>query len=153
MEFRNAFNDDQQGTLLALDCFKEYCCLICSKFSSQLSQFLCSMCMYVSTIEKIKIKYFLLNLFLQMSCLPLGNQEPTESFNVQLEAFILSFQVPLKISFNQDSDEDELYKKVSLILLEIIQQFVHQLNFQEENVEKVCRNTHTLSTFSYMIFY
>ncbi|KAL2748702.1 Fanconi anemia group I protein isoform X1 [Vespula maculifrons] len=109
LEFRNAFNDDQQGTLLALDCFKEYCCLICSKFSSQLSQFLCSMC----------------------------NQEPTESFNVQLEAFILSFQVPLKISFNQDSDEDELYKKVSLILLEIIQQFVHQLNFQEENVEKI----------------
>lgn len=76
-----------------------------------------------------------------MSCLSLGNQEPMESFNVQLEAFILSFKTPLNISFNHDSDEDELYKQVSLILLEIIQQFVHQLNFQEKNVEKVCRNT------------
>lgn len=87
-----------------------------------------------------------------MSCLSLGNQEPMESFNVQLEAFILSFKAPLKISFSHDSDEDELYKQVSLILLEIIQQFVHQLNFQEKNVEKVCRNT-LLLTFSYMIFY
>ncbi|XP_046836209.1 Fanconi anemia group I protein homolog isoform X2 [Vespa crabro] len=107
LEFRNAFNDDQQGTLLALQCFKEYCCLICSKFSSQLPQFIYS------------------------------NEKPMESFNMQLETFILSFKAPLKISFEQDSDEPEFYKQMSLILLEIIQQFVHQLNFYEKNTKKI----------------
>ncbi|KAI4477388.1 hypothetical protein M0804_012774 [Polistes exclamans] len=109
LEFRDSFNYDQQGALSALECFKEYCFLICSKFSSQLPTFLDSM----------------------------RNQESTDSFNEQLQTFILSFKAPLKMSFNQDSDDEEIYKQISLILLEIIQQFVHQLNFQDNNVDKI----------------
>ncbi|XP_015179338.1 PREDICTED: Fanconi anemia group I protein homolog isoform X2 [Polistes dominula] len=109
VEFKDSFNYDQQGALLALECFKQYCFLICSKFSSQLSKFLDSMC----------------------------NQESTDSYNEQLQTFILSFKVPLKMSFNEDSDDEEIYKQISLILLEIIQKFVHQLNFQDNNVDKI----------------
>ncbi|KAI4488492.1 hypothetical protein M0802_011598 [Mischocyttarus mexicanus] len=109
LEFEDSFNRDQQGALLALECFKEYCCLICTKFSSQLPKFLDS----------------------------IYNQESTGDFNEKLQTFILSFKVPLKISLNQDSDDEEIYKQMSLILLEIIQQFVHQLNFQENKVDKI----------------
>ncbi|KAK2584369.1 hypothetical protein KPH14_006755 [Odynerus spinipes] len=109
LKFRSFFYNDPEGALLSLECFREYCGFICSKFSSQLPQFLHNMCQI----------------------------EQTESLNTQLQAFILSLKAPFKMTLSQDHDEKEFFKQLSLMLLEIIQQFVHQLNFQEKNTEKI----------------
>lgn len=64
--------------------------------------------------------------------------EETQSFNIILQTFILSLKASFRMTFSQNFDRNEFYKRIPLILLEIIQQFVYKLNFQEKNTEKVC---------------
>lgn len=40
LDLNEVLNTDEQGTMLALECFKELCHLICTCFSSELSRFL-----------------------------------------------------------------------------------------------------------------
>jgi len=40
LNLNQVLDTNEQGTILALECFKELCCLMCTCFSSELSCFL-----------------------------------------------------------------------------------------------------------------
>ncbi|XP_011647262.1 Fanconi anemia group I protein [Pogonomyrmex barbatus] len=111
LDFKNILNTDEQGTILALECFKELCCLICTYFSSEISHFLNFIIPNEST--------------------------QTEKLNMQLENIIAILYTSFNEFFNEKEEHEENSKQILCILLDIIYQLTREINFYETNGDKV----------------
>ncbi|XP_076241855.1 Fanconi anemia complementation group I [Calliopsis andreniformis] len=109
LELNETLENDEQVAVLALQCFKEISCCICTSFSSELPRFL--------------------NAILRL--------EKTSTSNVdsQLQDVISSLKTYLLSSLAEE--EDDTKKKVSFLLLQIVEQFAYKINFETYNPEKI----------------
>ncbi|XP_076294996.1 Fanconi anemia complementation group I [Lasioglossum baleicum] len=111
LSLADVVEQDEQMTVLALQCFKEICYCMCTTFSTELPRFL--------------------NTILQsMSNFASGD------INLQLQKVVLSLNDCFVESVGQETDSNTK-KKVSILLLQIMEQFAYKINFAEFNGEKV----------------
>ncbi|EGI62534.1 Fanconi anemia group I protein-like protein [Acromyrmex echinatior] len=110
LDLNKVLDTDEQGTILALECFKELCCLICTYFSSELSQFL--------------------NIIIPKST-------QAENLNSQLENIIAAVQMSFRTFFTEEEKHEENSKQILGILLDIIYQLTQQINFCQINADEV----------------
>ncbi|KAK1122548.1 hypothetical protein K0M31_008998 [Melipona bicolor] len=105
----DALTDDEQVTILALQCFKEISCCICTLLSSQLQTFL-------NSLFEVRSK----------------KDSKSTNINFQLQKIIFSLNPYLKKFLTVEMDNNE-GKKISLLLLQIIEQFTYKINFEDYN--------------------
>ncbi|XP_018371290.1 PREDICTED: Fanconi anemia group I protein [Trachymyrmex cornetzi] len=110
LDLNKVLDTDEQGTILALECFKELCCLICIYFSSELSQFL--------------------NVIIPKST-------QAENLNSQLENITAAVRTSFRTFFSEEEKHEENSKQILGILLDIIYQLTQQINFYETNGDEV----------------
>ncbi|XP_012153284.2 Fanconi anemia complementation group I isoform X2 [Megachile rotundata] len=108
---KDALENDEQIAVLALQCFKEISCFICTLHSSELARFL---------------------------DLILSSRKDTISndVNSQLEELIFSLKVYLENSLIEETNTDEK-KKIPFLLLEIIEQYTYKINYEKYNSGKI----------------
>ncbi|KAL6423840.1 hypothetical protein ACFW04_010347 [Cataglyphis niger] len=111
LDFKKMLNEDEQGTILALECFKELCCLTCTYFSSELPQFL--------------------NVIIPT------RPTQSENLNAQLENMIAALRASFWTFFSEKEEHEENSKKILGILLDIINQLTQEINFHESNADEV----------------
>ncbi|KYQ49928.1 Fanconi anemia group I protein [Trachymyrmex zeteki] len=111
LDLNKVLDTDEQGTILALECFKELCCLICTYFSSELSQFL--------------------NVIIP------NESTQAENRNSQLENIIATVRTSFRTFFTEKEEHEENSKQILGILLDIIYQLMQQIHFYETNGDKV----------------
>ncbi|XP_018402667.1 PREDICTED: Fanconi anemia group I protein [Cyphomyrmex costatus] len=111
LDLNKILDTDEQGTILALECFKELCYLICTYFSSALSQFL--------------------NVIIP------NESTQTENLNLQLENIIAAVCTSFRTFFSKKEEHEENSKQILSILLDIIYQLMQQINFYETNSDEV----------------
>ncbi|CAL1679736.1 unnamed protein product [Lasius platythorax] len=110
LDLKKVLDADEQGTILALECFKELCCLICTCFTSELPQFL--------------------NVIIP------NRPTQSENTNAQLENMIAALRASFRTFFSE-KEEHENSKKILGILLDTIRQLTHEINFQETNSDEI----------------
>ncbi|XP_029669102.1 Fanconi anemia group I protein isoform X2 [Formica exsecta] len=111
LDLKKVLDEDEQGTILALECFKELCCLTCTYFTSELSQFL-------NVIIPIR-------------------PTQSENLNAQLENMIAALRASFRTFFSEKEEHEENSKKILGILLDIIYQLTQEINFHETNADEV----------------
>ncbi|XP_072767209.1 Fanconi anemia group I protein [Anoplolepis gracilipes] len=111
LDLKKVLDADEQGTILALECFKELCCLICTHFTSELPQ-------YLNVIIPIR---------------------PTQSENhtARLENMIAALRTSFRTFFSEKDEHEENSKKILGILLDTIHQLTQEINFHETNADEV----------------
>ncbi|XP_011882378.1 PREDICTED: Fanconi anemia group I protein isoform X2 [Vollenhovia emeryi] len=107
LDLNKVLDADEQGTILALECFKELCCLICTYFSSELPHFLSTVISNKST--------------------------QVENLNGQLESMTAALRASFRTFFGEKEEHEENSKKILGILLDIIYQLTQEINFYETN--------------------
>lgn len=111
LDLKKALDADEQGTILALECFKELCCLICTYFTSELSQFL--------------------NVIIP------NRSTQSENINGQLENMIAALRASFRTFFSEKEEHEENSKKILGILLDTIRQLTQEINFHETNGDEI----------------
>ncbi|XP_043519623.1 Fanconi anemia group I protein isoform X2 [Frieseomelitta varia] len=109
----DTLTDDEQVTILALQCFKEISCCICTLLSSELQTFL-------NSIFEVRSK----------------KDSKSTNINFQLQKIIFSLNPYLKKFLTVETDNNE-GKKISLLLLQIIEQFTYKINFEDYNSDQM----------------
>ncbi|XP_026674075.1 Fanconi anemia group I protein isoform X2 [Ceratina calcarata] len=110
----DAFSKNERAAVLALQCFKEISCWMCTSISSELPAFLNSI---LGTRSRV-------------------SQKSSSNVDSQLEEIILSLKPHLKAALVEDAESEEK-KKVALILLEIMKQFSYKINFEKHTSDKI----------------
>ncbi|XP_043789127.1 Fanconi anemia group I protein isoform X2 [Apis laboriosa] len=111
----NALTNDAQVTILALQCFKEISYCVCTLLSFELQTFL-------NSIFEIQSK---------KDTIP-------KDINFQLQEIIFSLKEYLEKFLTEDMNDDDK-KKVSCLLLEIIEQYTYKINFENYNSDKMLK--------------
>ncbi|XP_043247785.1 Fanconi anemia group I protein-like isoform X2 [Colletes gigas] len=111
LTLNDAFDDDQQVAILALQCFSEICSCICTSFSSELSHFL----------ERI---------------LRSKKDSVSKDVNLQLQEVVSSLSTYLIASLDEEVESDTR-KKIPFLLLQTLEQFTSKINFEKCDLEKV----------------
>ncbi|XP_033206109.2 Fanconi anemia complementation group I isoform X1 [Bombus vancouverensis nearcticus] len=109
----DALINDEQVTILALQCFKEISCCICTLLSSELPKFL-------NSIFEVQSK----------------KESKSTNINSQLQEIIFSLKSYLKKFLTEETHNDDR-EKVSLLLLQTIEQFTYKINFEDYNSEEM----------------
>ncbi|CAK9794572.1 Fanconi anemia group I protein [Anthophora plagiata] len=115
LNLNNALANDEQVTILALQCFKDISSSVCTLLPSELSRFL--------------------NAILQTK-----NDSVAVDVNSQLEDIIFSLKPSLIASLVEETDDNER-KKIPFLLLQIVEQFAYKINFETYNPEKILKCT------------
>ncbi|KOC59133.1 Fanconi anemia group I protein like protein [Habropoda laboriosa] len=115
LNLNDALANDEQVTILALQCFKEISSCMCTLFSSELPRFL--------------------NAILQTE-----NDSISVDINSQLQEIIFSLKPSLMASLVEETDDNER-KKIPFLLLQIMEQFAYKINFETYNPEKILKCT------------
>ncbi|KAL0110270.1 hypothetical protein PUN28_013728 [Cardiocondyla obscurior] len=110
LDLNQVLDTDEQGTILALECFKELCFLVCTYFSSELPHFLDT----VVSNESIQVKHS----------------------NAQLENITAALRTSFRAFFDKKEEHEENSKQILCILLDIIYQLTQEINFYETNSDK-----------------
>ncbi|GAB1869216.1 Fanconi anemia group I protein-like protein [Camponotus japonicus] len=110
-DLKKMLDANEQDTILALECFKELCCLICTCFTSELPKFL-------NIIIPIRLTQ-------------------SEDLNAQLESMIATLRVSFQTFFSKRDEHEENSKKIFGILLDIMYKLTQEINFHEINADKV----------------
>ncbi|XP_076166538.1 Fanconi anemia complementation group I isoform X2 [Ptiloglossa arizonensis] len=111
LTLNDVFEDDEQIALLALQCFKEICSCICISLPSELPRFL-------NQILRSK------------------KNSVSKDINSQLQELITSLNTYLILSLDKETDNDTR-KKIPILLLQILEQFMFKINFEKCKLEKV----------------
>ncbi|XP_036145444.1 Fanconi anemia group I protein isoform X3 [Monomorium pharaonis] len=111
LDLNKFLNTDEQGTILALECFKDLCCLMCTYFSSELSRFLDVIVPNKST--------------------------QVENFNGQLENMTAALRTSFRTFFSEKEEHEENSKQILSLLLDIIYQLTQEINFYETNGDEI----------------
>lgn len=111
LDLKKALDADEQGAILALECFKELCCLICTYFTSELPQFL--------------------NVIIP------NRSTQSENINGQLKNMIAALKASFRTFFSEKEEHQENSKKILGILLDTIRQLTQEINFHETNGDEI----------------
>ncbi|XP_071633870.1 Fanconi anemia group I protein isoform X1 [Temnothorax longispinosus] len=111
LDLNKVLETDEPGTILALECFKELCCLICTIFSSELPHFLDIVVPNKST--------------------------QAENLNAQLENMTAALRASFRTFFSEKEEHEENSKQILSILLDVIYQLTREINFYETNGTEV----------------
>ncbi|XP_032678232.1 Fanconi anemia group I protein isoform X3 [Odontomachus brunneus] len=111
LDFKKVLDMDEQGSILALECFKELCCLICTTFSTELPRFL-------------------------NDIVP-DDQNQSDNLNAQLVVMISALRTSFRTFFGEKEEHEENSKKIFCTLLDIIRQLTQEINFYETHDDKI----------------
>lgn len=112
LDLNKVLETDEQGTILALECFKELCYSMCTYFSSELSHFL--------------------NVIV-----PNKPTQAENNLNTQLENVTAALRASFRTFFSEKEEHEENSKQILCILLDIIYQLTQEINFYETNGDEV----------------
>ncbi|XP_011335090.1 Fanconi anemia group I protein homolog isoform X2 [Ooceraea biroi] len=111
LNLKKALDKDEPGTILALECFKELCCLVCTYFASELPQFL--------------------------GAIVTNRLNQAETLNGLLENVTAALRASFRTFFNEKEEHEENSKKILSILLDVIRQLTQEINFYETDGDEV----------------
>ncbi|XP_011143561.1 Fanconi anemia group I protein [Harpegnathos saltator] len=110
LDLKTVLDTDEQGSILALECFKELCCLICT-FATELPQF----------FDEI---------------VP-NEKNQSDNLNPQLAIVISTLKTSFRTLFSEKEEHEENSKKIFCTLLDIIRQLTQEINFYETHDDKI----------------
>ncbi|XP_014472315.1 PREDICTED: Fanconi anemia group I protein isoform X2 [Dinoponera quadriceps] len=111
LDLKKVLDADEQGSILALECFKELCYLICTTFATELQRFLDNI-------------------------VP-NEQNRSDNLNIPLAIIISTVRTSFRTFFGEKEGYEENSKKILCTLLDIIRQLTQEINFYETHDDKI----------------